>query len=479
MKNKKAVLYLLSFLFIMASCEKDLDKLNIDTKNATSAKGETFFSNALKNMADVMNQPSYGNNGPLRYGNLFVQHISEITYIDASRYFIANHQWGGIYQGVLKNLQESKKTIDDEVTSTSQEEIVKANKLATIEIAEVHAYAILVEAYGNIPYTEALDSENVSPKYDDGIMVYTDLLKRLSEAIAKLDPTAGAFNKADLLYNGDVSSWIKFGNSLKFKMGMRIVDFDPVLADQTVTAAVASGVFTSNDDNALFEYLGSSPNTNPLWVLLVQGNRKDQVASAALVDTMNKFDDPRRSVYFSKIDGTYTGTKYGTVTNYDLYSHMGDIYFTPTLEGVFLDYASIQFLLAEAAERSLIGNPSEAETHYNNAIKASFDYLGVSSVDGYLSQSNVAYKSASGTWKEKIALQKWIALYNQGFEAWTEYRRLDYPILIAPEGAFVNSVPVRLTYPVSEQTLNSVYYKEADAAIGGDLLTTKLFWDKY
>lgn len=84
---------------------------------------------------------------------------------------------------------------------------------------------------------------------------------------------------------------------------------------------------------------------------------------------------------------------------------------------------------------------------------------------------------AQGTWKEKIGIQKWIALYDQGFEAWTEYRRLDYPKLSAPTHADSDIVPLRFLYPINEQTLNGDSYKEASSAIGGDLYSTKLFWD--
>jgi len=140
-----------------------------------------------------------------------------------------------------------------------------------------------------------------------------------------------------------------------------------------------------------------------------------------------------------------------------------------------MDYAFVEFLLAEAAERSLIATP--AQGHYNAAIRASFDYYGASGVDAYLAQPSVDYATAPGDWKEKIGIQKWISLYNQGFEAWTEYRRLGYPLLDAPPNAYIDEVPVRLTYPISEQTLNGANYSEASSAIGGDLLKTRLFWD--
>jgi len=95
-----------------------------------------------------------------------------------------------------------------------------------------------------------------------------------------------------------------------------------------------------------------------------------------------------------------------------------------------------------------------------------------------LANPKVAYSTAEGNYKHKIGLQSWIALYNRGFEAWTQWRRLDYPKLVAPPDA-LSDIPTRIIYPIPEQTLNSVNYKAASAAIGGDAVTTKLFWDKY
>ena len=90
----------------------------------------------------------------------------------------------------------------------------------------------------------------------------------------------------------------------------------------------------------------------------------------------------------------------------------------------------------------------------------------------------MAYATAAGDWKQKIGTQKWIALYNRGFEGWTEWRRFDYPVLVAPPQA-VTDIPIRLSYPVQEQTLNAASYNAAAAAIGGDDVRTRLFWDKF
>jgi hypothetical protein len=145
---------------------------------------------------------------------------------------------------------------------------------------------------------------------------------------------------------------------------------------------------------------------------------------------------------------------------------------------MMFDLSETEFLLAEAAERGYSVGGTAAE-HYLNGIRASCYYYGVSAsdVDAYVASAKVAYSSAAGDWKQKIGIQKWIALYNRGFESWTAFRMLDYPQLVAPPDA-ESELPMRLTYPVSEQTLNGASREAASSKIGGDLVKTKLFWDK-
>ena len=111
------------------------------------------------------------------------------------------------------------------------------------------------------------------------------------------------------------------------------------------------------------------------------------------------------------------------------------------------------------------------------AVTASIEYWGGTPAEAaaYLAKPGVAYSSAN--WKQLIGEQKWIALYNRGWDAWIEWRRLDYPHIEAPETAETD-VPLRFTYPIPEQNLNTTNYNAASQSIGGDDVRTKLFWDK-
>jgi hypothetical protein len=152
----------------------------------------------------------------------------------------------------------------------------------------------------------------------------------------------------------------------------------------------------------------------------------------------------------------------------------------PDYPMTILDYTELCFYLAEAASRNYsVGGT--AEEWYNKGIMASMDHWGIGETEAadYMAQEDVAWASAPGDWKQKIAVQEWLSFYLRGFEGWTTWRRLDWPQFNLPPVPETDDgqVPKRFTYPVNEQTLNQTNYYSAADAIGGDFMSTKLFWD--
>ncbi|MGN7888792.1 SusD/RagB family nutrient-binding outer membrane lipoprotein [Dyadobacter sp. 22481] len=477
---KKLIILFLPFLLLTA-CVDSLDDYNVDTKRPSTAPPVTLFSNALKGLADTLTSPNVNVNNY----RLYTQQWTTTTYLDEPRYnvtarIIPESFWRGLYKGVISDLNESRRLINADALMT---QATKDVQLAQIEVVEVMTWAALVNTFGNIPYSESMNPENPLPKYDDAKTVYDAILARLDAALPKLESKGTPFGGGDLLYKGNIPQWVKFGNSLKLKLAMIIADSDPDKAKKMVAEA-APKVFTSNSDKAAFPYISTPPNYNPIAQNLnaLYTSRQDFIPSATIVTPMNDLNDPRRPFFFTTLEGKYVGGQYGFLNTYSSFSHISDKVIDPAFEGLLLDYSEVEFLLAEAVERDFI--TGSAAEHYNKAVTASITYWGGTAAEAaaYLAQPKVAYERAGATWKEKIGFQKWIALYNRGWESWVEWRRLDYPKLSPPSGGNVPAglaIPVRMIYPIIEQTLNGANRSSAADAIGGDLATTKLWWDKF
>jgi hypothetical protein len=485
----KKIFIILLTAATFSSCSNDLENLNINVKDPSNVPGEALFTSAQKSLVDQMTNTNVNNN----IFRLINQYFTETVYTDESNYdlvtrTIPEQHWQFLYKDVLKDLDQSAKNINATPVGLTENPLDKQNKLAIIEVLNVYTYAILVETFGNVPYSQALNLNYKTPKYDDGLTIYKDLISRLNTAIGKLNTGGKSFGDNDRIYGGDVTKWIKFANTLKLRMGITISDIpaESALAQATVSSA-APFVFTSNLDNADLKYLTATPNTNPLYIDLVASGRDDFVPTNTLIDKMNALNDPRRAKYFdnnmddpSTPEIEYIGGENGASNSYAQKTHITPTIKAPDFPGTILDYAETEFLLAEAAERSLYGTPSDAEGHYNAAIIASILDWGGTAADAttYLANPAVAYTTAAGSWKQKIGTQSWIALYNNSFEGYSSYRRLDFPVLVKPADA-VSDIPMRYTYPIIEQSLNKSSYTQASAAIGGDKVETKLFWDKF
>ena len=452
--------------------------LNKDIKNPESVPAGSLFANATVTIMDFMTSANVNTNN----FRLWAQQWAQTTYADESNYELVERNvngaaWNTLYAEAIRDLKDAKMFIEaDPLLSPA----TKANQLAICEVLEVYSFHVLVDIFGDIPYSQAF-GDDVTPAYDNDADVYLDLASRLDAAIADLGGDS-EFGAADLIYSGDADAWKKFANSLKLRMAIRLADTNGALAKTMAESAVASGVITSNADNFAITYLTSTPNTNPLWVDLVQSGRSDFVAASTIIDPMKALADPRLDLYFKDmvdVNGTmeFLGGTYGDNNTFNAYSHPGAIQQDPTFPGVLINFSEVSFLLADASERGFnVGG--DAATHYSNGVEASILEWGGSQADAdtYLAQEGVAYATAAGDWKQKIGTQKWIALYDKGFEAWSSYRLYDYPVLPIAAQAQIPT-PTRYTYPRTEYSLNGDAVEAAATAIGGDALATKVFWD--
>ncbi|ALR31339.1 hypothetical protein ATE47_12775 [Chryseobacterium sp. IHB B 17019] len=469
----------------MLSCVNGDDDFNNNRSQPYEVPAEPLLTNAQKELMDQMETPSVN----LNVFRFFQHYLATTIYRNDARFNftgtrkVPDNMWLALYTDVLGSLNQAKKIIPSEVKPPQIPQATwdkqQANKLAIINLLEVYTYQVLVDSFGNVPYSEAAKPETfVLPKYDDAKTIYSDLINRLNSAVATLDPAYGSFATGDNIYNGNVADWIIVANSLKLKIGINLADVNPTLAKQTVESAFAGGVMLTNSQNSLFKYDATSPNFNRLYAEVIASNRNDFVAEEGIVDVMNSLNDPRRPFYFTTVNGSYVGGTVGLTNNYADNSHIGNSLLAPNKPGLLFDASEVNFYLAEASARGYnVGGT--AQQYYEDAIKRSLEQWGVAPADitTYLANPSVAFSPAN--WKQSIGQQAWIAMFNRGFESWNFFRRLDYPALTAPNAvaAAAGKVPTRLTYPINEQTVNGANWGQASSAIGGDKLTTKVFWD--
>ncbi len=452
-----------------ASCSTDhFDDLNTDKKHPSEVPGDPLFSNGLRNGMDHMNDCNVNRNNY----RLYAQYWAQCTYPEESQYNMAgraipDNVFAGIYRDGLRDLKEARDIFSATETNDETKPIID-NKIAIIDIAMSYFYTYLVDVFGDIPYTDALqlaDGINL-PKYDDDAAVYAACKTTIQSAMASMNDGPSFEGSVDFIYGGDVAAWKKFGNSLLLRMAMR--------TPENAGTLNLDNLISSNDEAFAIQYFAEQPNTNPVYVSLVASGRNDYVPSNTLIDFMNGTSDPRRNLWFVTTDTTvFIGGQYGTANSYAAFSHIGDAQRNPTLKGNLFSYSEVEFLLAEAAERGVGG--SDAASHYAAAVTASILEWGGSSdmVTAFLEAN--PYNGL-----QSIAEQKWVAMYNNGPEGWATYRLFTDQlkgIMNPADGLTVDDIPRRLIYPINEATLNGENLEAAATAMGGDKKSSKIFWD--
>lgn len=473
----------------------DLTEVNVDPNNPTDVAAKYLMVDAMRETV------SQSVSGAISYRNtaVWAQHNAEIQYPDEDRYIFRvasiDAQFRGYYSGPLKNLQMVMRKNES------------PNHVAISLTLQSYLYQILTDLWGDVPYSQALqiDAEQPisSPAYDPQKDIYYGLFKDLEQAVATFAPGQPTFKSEDLIYGGDLAKWQKFANSLRLRLAMRLSEVDPGKAETEFNAALAAagGVFESNDDNAVMVY-GTDPfSRHPFYDNWYAQGRDDYGISKTIVDIMVNGDtvarndfarhDPRLAIFAEKTetDGVYRGHQNGLKDRRGL--SLGQLsriskrwQKTADADAVLMSYAEVLFLQAEAAQRGWIaGDPTDL---YNQAIQASMEYYGISETafNAYMAaHPEWAFNAAGSTPLRQIGIQKWIALFTNGPEAYAEWRRTGYPEL--KPGADITSAAkgkILRRYPYSslEQSLNTANQTAAAERQGmanfADM-TVPVWWD--
>jgi hypothetical protein len=517
-----SLLSVLGLLVTLGACTKGFNTLNTNPNAPAFVPTAYLLSCAQKGLADF----SWDRWWNASDGMVLAQYYAENTYTTESQEFyranITKSYWGYFYGSGLTDPgspnvtvagMKSLQTIIDECNTSPalyKPSGAVNNQKAVAFILEAWTFQMLTDVWGDIPFSQALkDVKLTQPKYDKQQDVYNGIIGLLDSATSLIDVTKTDL-QGDLMYNGNMNAWQKFANSLRLRVAIRISDRSSTLAGAQITKAMSAtgGIFASNADNAIFNFISSAPNYNPLYYDRFVSGRQDFCASKTIIDVMNGLNDGRVGYYFDSVPGAGTGGSYigrpfgqnpgdaGTIQPAQVSQPSGwasggaatSIPAYPTLSAtapaVLMDYAETQFILAEAVERGFIAG--SAQSYYDAGIDASYIWwTGAPAPGPYHAQATVNYATLKGggkTYKQIIGEQKWLALYMQGMQGWIEWRRLDFGILVQPVDGYIppaTSLPVRMLYPYDESSLDPTGYQQALSDQGADLQSTKVWWDMY
>ena len=551
----------LVFLFVMSvmiSCTDKYEEINTD-KNAIAKLEDSqlpfLFSTALKN----------GTNSGWSYQvaqNLFHDQYAQYfanttTYFPSDRYVIRfdwiGALWDPLYTATMPQLQVLMERYDP-----------ASAEYAIANIWWVLSFQRVTDTWGPIPYFEA-GTVATSVPYDAQDVIYDDFFARLTAAVdvlkAKTDETP--YGSYDLVYGGDVNKWIKFANTLRLRLAIRISNVNAGKAKTEGEAAVAAGVLTASLDDALLAKSVTGSDVNGLSVM----DWNEFRMSSAMESVLKGYEDPRMPVYFNPTQNSIdantkaNGGKYNPddvahpldfnglrngltaadmalpLNNHAANSRHGQRWNSSTADvQYFSDYyfeggvwkaatdagtyaagqatssniisaAEAWFLRAEGVMLGWNMGGGTAKQYYELGITTSMLQWGITdpaAISAYLSSAKVpippqdaqnspalstvpvAWGGGQAVQHEQISLQKWLALFPDGNEAWADVRRSGYlklypvvksdnPEITDPSEQDIKRVP----FMISEKTNNSSAVEAAIPLLGsgGDKTTTRLWWD--
>lgn len=481
--------YILPVLFIavfISSCSKSLEDYNKNPNAAEEVTPDLLLPRGIKSAVDLYWGAGGNETLGADVGNLFVQHWARIQYTETDRYavppVIIDNSWRDFYTESLADLDEVERLA---------EEMGHPNYSAVAKILKSWVFSLLTDVYGDVPYSDALKGGEgvLSPSYDNQKDIYAGIINTLQ--VANDEITSSGFTVGgDILFSGNMNKWRKFANSLSLRLLNRIYGKSdaPIDVAAHINRILSNPgqypVMESNADIAQLAYLSARPNTNPISVNRI--SRDDHRVSATLVDYLKASNDVRLTVYANLPEdgGDYKGVPNGLLAG-DAYalglsktSKVGSYFTATTAPAVLLSFSELLFIKAELALRG-ISSAGDASTHYTQAIKASHEQYALEASPSFLAPLTLSNVNDQAL--VQILEQKWVALFGQGIEAWTEQRRTGIPALTAPKDNVNNGIiPTRLPYPLSEEALNETNFRaslNAQEATNNDM-RFELWWAK-
>jgi hypothetical protein len=518
MKTKYLIAGLFAILVGMVGCDKGFEDVNKDPLSPTNLDPAYLMASTQDMAGDWWHYEAC----ILQQINLIITGQEDAGAHNIRKEGMTGNRWNAAY-GELKTLTD--------VIMKTKEDAARTNLYNMARILRAWNYMILVDTYGDVPYTDAIQGfykGNFFPKYDNQQDIYSDIEKELIEATDALDSSADVV-KNEMYFEGNIAKWKKFGNSLLLRLGMRYSKLDPTKAQsivQTATNPARGGVIETNADNVIIPY--NATQTNPAPGLMNASTKQNWHIGRPFVEFLRSNSDPRMRYWVclysdpNSVSGgvrnsnpaDQIGAPYGfdpaTISQDPIYP--GELsssiwkYSMPVRQtcgrvdswSQMVNAAQTQLLMAEARQRGWI-NTSTAKAYYDNAVTQALSMKDIYSttrggdspitaaeITAYLAQPNISFNGADmATALKQINTQYWVASFMNWHEGWCNFRRSGYPQLspinypgqdpaVTQADGFIH----RFTYPDSETNFNKKNVTDAATSIGGDNLGTRVFWDK-
>lgn len=467
------------------SCEKHLDDIRDNPNAVTELDDAALFTKAVRSLVlGTTDQSVYRFAG--HYAHYFVAGSTARIPDQYGDGFDENYNemFTGMYGGTIRHIEEVL-----EITSAPATRNEVRHALA--QVIAVLGYARITDAFGDIPYTEGGKgkSENIlRPKYDTQEFIYGDMIKRLGASINVLkdaDPSM-AYPDSDPIFNNDLTKWVRFANSVRLRLAMRLRDADNDLSRQTVIQCLAEPLMEENGHNA--KMVQTEGNGND-WFTYRTGYPSVKM-STKLIDQLEGTNDPRLPVFVSKDgNGNYSGMVNGlgdvafANSNFASKSDMGIPLSSKESELYLMNAAEVWFLRAEAA---LVydNDPAAANDRYRMGIQTSLEQWEVeaSEITTFMASPTASLSGNDG--EEQIGTQMWLALTPNYYESWAYVRRTGYPVIDnrtdpnLSQGATNGVMPTRFLYSSFELSSNNENVSEAISRQGGNKIDVPVWWDK-
>ncbi|WP_177181071.1 SusD/RagB family nutrient-binding outer membrane lipoprotein [Parapedobacter koreensis] len=458
------------FVLSVAGCDKleDFGDTNVNPGAAT----EPVIGGLLTNVQANIGSYAYDTRG-----GLYAQIFSETQYTDVSLYGRPELAFTDYYRLYLNDLQN--------IINTGE-----SNNMTQISrILQQYIFFVLTNLWGDVPYGEALQGDvNLQPRYDRQEDIYRGIFQTLGEAVDSFDDSAIT---GDIIFGGDVDAWRRAANSLKLVAAIQLSKAVPTadgFAAEAFREALAAtgGVITTNAQNFQVNYPGGNFQS-PYFTRYL--TRQDYAESEPLVSLLLELEDTRQSVYGSSNVGMPYGLPRTGAEGSEAFTSAN-----PNWSRIFSEDArpedgsvyiitAAQVALARAEASDLGWTTENLSDLYTTGIELSHAQWGVDMSAGYLTGDGVALTAVAGSGANvaQISIQRYIASYPDGTQAWSIWRKSGYPVLTPTPHATseTGEIPRRYIYATAEFSTNRASVEEAIANLpGGNTAEARVWWDQ-